>query len=84
MPAVPAEISCQDLVELITEYLEDALDASTRARLEAHLEGCAGCTAYLNQMRTTVRLLRAVRPDSFSLETFDRLLDVLRGRSGTS
>lgn len=53
----PAPLSCQELVELVTDYLEGALDEQTRARFEAHLEGCDGCSAYLDQMRETIRLV---------------------------
>ena len=80
MPAASAEMSCQDLVELLTEYLEDALDAPTRTRLDAHLERCTGCAAYLGQLRVTLRLLRAVRAGSFSLDSFERVLQTLLGQ----
>jgi predicted anti-sigma-YlaC factor YlaD len=51
-------MSCQELVELVTDYLEGALDADERARFDEHLAECAGCRAYLAQMRTTLRLVR--------------------------
>jgi anti-sigma factor RsiW len=51
-------MSCQELVELVTDYFEDALDADERARFEAHLAECQGCRAYLAQMRATLRLVR--------------------------
>jgi anti-sigma factor RsiW len=51
-------MSCQELVELVTDYLEGALDAGERARFEEHLAECAGCRAYLAQMRSTLRLVR--------------------------
>jgi anti-sigma factor RsiW len=50
-------MSCQELVELVTDYLEGALDAGDRARFEEHLADCAGCRAYLAQMRSTLRLV---------------------------
>lgn len=53
----PAPLSCQEMVELITDYLEGALDEQTRTRFEAHLTDCDGCTAYLEQMRETIRLV---------------------------
>jgi predicted anti-sigma-YlaC factor YlaD len=53
------ELTCQELVELVTDYFEDALTPAERARFEEHLDGCAGCRAYLQQMRTTTRLVRA-------------------------
>jgi anti-sigma factor RsiW len=50
------ELVCQELVELITDYLEDALPRAQRRRFDAHLAGCEHCTEYLAQMRTTIRL----------------------------
>jgi anti-sigma factor RsiW len=47
---------CQEMVELITDYLEGALSRSQRRRFEAHLSGCEHCTDYLEQMRATIRL----------------------------
>ncbi len=47
---------CQEMVELITDYLEDALPRSQRRRFEAHLAGCEHCSEYLEQMRVTIRL----------------------------
>jgi anti-sigma factor RsiW len=53
------ELSCQELVELVTDYVEDALPPGQRARFEEHLEACGGCRAYLEQMRVTTRLVRS-------------------------
>jgi anti-sigma factor RsiW len=50
------ELTCQQVVELITAYLEDALVPAERERFEEHLARCAGCSAYLAQMRETVAL----------------------------
>ena len=52
------ELTCQELVELLTDYLDGALPAGERARLEAHLAECEACDAYLAQFRTTIRLIR--------------------------
>jgi anti-sigma factor RsiW len=54
-----AEFTCQQLVELVTDYFEDALPPPTRARFEAHVAGCPGCDAHLAQMRTTLNVVRA-------------------------
>ena len=51
-----AEITCQQLVELVTDYLEGALTPSDRERFERHLTACLGCTTYVEQIRETVRL----------------------------
>lgn len=55
------DLACREEVELITDYLEGALPDAQRARLEAHLETCPGCTEYLEQMRTLAGGLGALR-----------------------
>jgi anti-sigma factor RsiW len=52
-------MSCRELVELVTDYLEGALSPEDVARFEAHVAGCPGCAAYLEQMRTTIAVIRA-------------------------
>ncbi len=74
----PADMDCRELVELITDYLEDALPAPERARLEAHLELCDGCTIYLEQMRTAIRLAGKLTEDQIPQEGKDGLLRVFR------
>jgi len=48
---------CKEVVELMTEYLEGTLSQRDRARFEEHIAGCDGCTSYLEQLRTTRRVL---------------------------
>ena len=55
------EMPCRELVELVTEYLEDALPAQDRARFEAHLADCEDCNTYLDQMRQTISSRRDPR-----------------------
>jgi anti-sigma factor RsiW len=50
-------LSCQQMVELVTEYLDGVMEPRRRARFEAHLAGCDGCTNYLEQFRTTVSVV---------------------------
>ena len=52
----PHDMACQELVEVLTEYLDGALGAHDRARLEAHLAVCDDCQAYLDQFKTTISL----------------------------
>jgi predicted anti-sigma-YlaC factor YlaD len=52
-PIVPGGISCREVVEIVTEYLEGALSADERARLEAHLDACEPCRIYIEQICTT-------------------------------
>jgi anti-sigma factor RsiW len=59
-------IRCQEVVEVITDYLEDQLDEATRTELEAHFTLCEGCAEYLRQMRTTIQALGHVPLDSLS------------------
>jgi len=53
-------IRCRDFVDLVTAFLEGALDAGGERRFDEHLACCPGCRRYLDQMRTTVRILGAV------------------------
>jgi len=48
-------MTCQELVELVTDYFDGSLDERTRADFDAHLATCPGCASYLEQMRMTVR-----------------------------
>jgi anti-sigma factor RsiW len=73
-----ADLPCQELVELVTDYLENRLPSSTRARFEAHLAQCSACRTYLEQMRHTVRALGRIPAESMEPEARDRLLEVFR------
>jgi anti-sigma factor RsiW len=72
------DLTCQELVELVTAYLEDALDATDRARFEDHLALCEGCTIYVEQMRTTIRLTGMLSPQSLSPAAEGALLSAFR------
>jgi anti-sigma factor RsiW len=52
-------MTCQELVELVTDYLEDALPPEDAARFEEHLAACPGCETYLEQVRSTIAVTRA-------------------------
>jgi anti-sigma factor RsiW len=54
-------LSCQELVELVTDYFDGALPPGERARFEAHVSDCPGCDRHLAQMRTTMALAGASR-----------------------
>ena len=56
------DIVCREAVELVTDYLEDALSQARRRRFEAHLAHCPDCPEYLAQMRATVALAGRVTP----------------------
>ena len=73
------QLSCQELVELVTDYLEGALAEEERARFEQHIGRCDGCTVYLEQMRQTIALTGRLSPDSVSPEAEHALLLAFRG-----
>jgi len=72
-------LSCRELVELVTDYLEGALDPADVARFEAHIGGCDGCTGYLEQMRQTIRLTGTLTLDDVTPEAEAALLEAFRG-----
>ena len=75
-PIIPGGISCREVVELVTAYLDGALEPEIVQRMDAHLKLCPVCVEYLEQVRTTSRLTAAVatselelRPDRDALLT---------------
>jgi anti-sigma factor RsiW len=77
--ATPEALSCQELVELVTDYLEDAMSPSEAARFEHHLSGCAKCGAYLGQMRQTIRLVGRLDPERLGTEAEAVLREAFAG-----
>ena len=73
---------CRELVELVTDYLEDRLPASDRARFEAHIADCEYRAIHLEQMRQTIRVLGRLPEESLSVEARDALLVAFRGWRG--
>jgi anti-sigma factor RsiW len=71
----PGDLACRELVELVTEYLEDVLGAQSRARFEAHIAACKHCGAYVEQMRVTLRVVGHLDPDELEPEVERELLD---------
>jgi len=72
------DLVCQQVVELITDYLEGSLSRSDRRRLEGHLRACPNCTAYLDQMRATIAATGSLRPDDLSDEALAEFTDLFR------
>ena len=75
------EMPCRELVELVTDYLEDRLSPIDRARFEAHLAECEPCRTYLEQFRQTIRVLGRLPEESLSPEAREALLTAFRGWS---
>ena len=76
----PTEITCAELVEVVNDYLEGLLDRRARRRFEAHLSECAGCDAYLDEMRTTIALTGRLREDALEPEIRATLLRLFNAR----
>ncbi len=72
------DLVCREVVELVSDYLEGALDERDRVRFEAHLTACDGCTAYLEQMRQTVRVAGTLAPEALDPVFRARLVDAFR------
>jgi predicted anti-sigma-YlaC factor YlaD len=77
-----AGMTCQELVELVTEYLGQTLAPSDLARFEAHLGTCAGCAGYIDQLRTTIAITGRLSEDSLSEESQRALLETFRHWKG--
>jgi predicted anti-sigma-YlaC factor YlaD len=72
------ELMCQEVVELVTEYLSHTMSPEDQVRLEQHLLACPPCTAYLAQVRTTTRLVRELGQDGVAASVDEDLLTQYR------
>lgn len=72
------DLPCQQIVELVTDYLEGAMDAALRASFEGHLAGCPHCTHYLEQIEATIVVAGTIRADDLSPDFRAGLLAAFR------
>jgi anti-sigma factor RsiW len=72
------ELTCKELVEIVTKYLEGTLSEPDRMRFEAHLGTCSGCTNYLQQMRQTIHTLGTLTEETIAPQTRDELLQIFK------
>ena len=72
------DITCRELVELVTDYIEGALAARDRERLEAHLEICSACRDYVDQIRGTIAAVGRVEAESLDPATREGLIAAFR------
>ena len=72
------ELSCQQVVELVTDYLENALLPELHERLEAHVAECPGCENYIEQVRLTIDMLHQIARESVFPATKQELLQLFR------
>ncbi len=75
-------LSCQEFVELVTDYLEGSLPPEERRRFEEHLERCPGCDTYLAQIRDTAATAGRVEEEHLTEPARTRLLDAFRTWKG--
>jgi len=75
---IERELTCQEFVELVTDYLEGVMPEPERARFEAHLNECVSCASYLDQFRSTIRLTGRLTESSISPDVRDELLSRFR------
>ncbi|HET7929666.1 MAG TPA: zf-HC2 domain-containing protein [Actinomycetota bacterium] len=71
-------LTCREVIDLLTDYVEDALPQEERRRVEAHLAICDGCTTYLEQVRETIRLTGMLTQEEIPEVERQRLLDAFR------
>ena len=71
-------LTCQELTEVITDYLEGTMAPEDRARFDAHLELCEGCVNYVSQMRQTIRAVHALEPEHVEATVTDDVLEAFR------
>jgi anti-sigma factor RsiW len=81
---VVAEMACQELVEVITDYLEGTLGAEDVRRLEAHIAQCDPCTTYIEQMRQSMRAVGRLSSSDLDPSTRSRLVEAFRSWRGTA
>lgn len=72
------EIACQEVVELVSDYLEGALSRGDRRRFERHLSGCPHCSEYLAQMRETIRLAGRLLPQDLTPQMREEFTELFR------
>jgi anti-sigma factor RsiW len=72
------DLTCKQLVELMTDYLEGTLPETERSHFEAHLSACGGCSTYLEQIVQTIRLTGMLSAQGIPPHEKERLLRALR------
>ena len=72
------ELDCNEVVELVTDYLDGSLDAEALAAFEAHLAECDGCDTYLDQIRQTIAVAGSVTAETLPEQTQAGLLKAFR------
>ena len=72
------DVTCREVVELLSDYLDDAIPAPDRARLDAHLAGCDGCSSALEQLREAIRVTGTLTEEQAAQEQLEPVRSVFR------
>jgi anti-sigma factor RsiW len=78
MPESAEHVSCQEVVELVSDYLEGGLPADEAALFEQHINFCEGCVWYVDQLRATVETLGGIREEDLPAPMRERLMTAFR------
>ena len=78
LTAASEEFTCAQFVELVSDYVDGALEPADHQRFEDHLAQCGGCTAYFEQLRATIALTGRLRESDVPAEAVDALLSAFR------
>ncbi|HEX6669118.1 MAG TPA: zf-HC2 domain-containing protein [Gemmatimonadales bacterium] len=81
--ATDGYLDCRQFVEIVSDYLEGALSEAERQRFDAHLESCEGCRRYLDQMRTTIRVVGTLNEEDLDPGAKEQLLQLIYARKRT-
>ena len=76
-------MTCEEFVELVTDYLENSLDPETESRFAEHAAQCPGCDIYLEQFRETIRRVGRIEPETADPVALNRLLDAFQDWKAT-
>jgi anti-sigma factor RsiW len=79
MTELAEALTCREMVELVTDYLEGALTEPERRRFEEHIRVCPDCTNYLDQMRLVIKASGRLSEETIDPVARDALLDAFRG-----
>jgi predicted anti-sigma-YlaC factor YlaD len=72
------QLNCQEVVELVTDYLEQALLPEMQAQFEEHIAECPGCDTYLEQIQQTIMMLRKLTEQQMFPKTKQELVEIFR------
>jgi predicted anti-sigma-YlaC factor YlaD len=72
------QLNCQEVVELVTDYLEQALLPEMQAKFEEHIAECPGCDTYLEQVQQTIMMLRKLSEQQMFPKTKQELVEIFR------